>query len=381
MAVNKLLARTNGDIQSAGEAYFDDTNDRLGINESSPDTLLHVSNGSAGTAPSWTAARDNFILESSGDCYQQIFTTSSNIGAYAFATPSGAAYAYTAYVASQDHLVWGVTATAHMWLKNTGCLILGSNTQRNSNSQIELSHTPSDGTGADPTTLTLINGRNNNWTTGAAVHRIDFWSQDSSGAGAGVKSRIEARTYGTTGAGLGLAFSVDDGGGLAEVFRFDKDGRFQVAGAAQTGQGKISAFTGATNQRIFWGQMIASYANEIIQILDSSSADLFVVDNSANIQGGNGSATTPGHSFTGDTNTGMFRHAADELAFAVGGTERLKIVDSGELILTALDAVPADADLDNSTASFYLDETANELKVKVKYAAGTVKTGTVASLT
>lgn len=46
----------------------------------------------------------------------------------------------------------------------------------------------------------------------------------------------------------------------------------------------------------------------------------------------------------------------------------------------AANAVPTSTDMNNSQICFYLDETANEVKVKAKYSDGTVKTGTVASL-
>lgn len=41
------------------------------------------------------------------------------------------------------------------------------------------------------------------------------------------------------------------------------------------------------------------------------------------------------------------------------------------------DRVPADEELRNSTIIFYVDERNNQLKVKVKYADGTIKTGVV----
>ena len=49
---------------------------------------------------------------------------------------------------------------------------------------------------------------------------------------------------------------------------------------------------------------------------------------SGSIHGPVGSAGSPTYSFSGDTNTGMYRDAADSLSFATGGTQRLDI-DSG----------------------------------------------------
>jgi hypothetical protein len=52
------------------------------------------------------------------------------------------------------------------------------------------------------------------------------------------------------------------------------------------------------------------------------------------------------------------------------GTKRLH--------MGGINSAPADADLVASQISFYLDESGNNLKVKVKYAGGTVKIGTLA---
>jgi hypothetical protein len=47
------------------------------------------------------------------------------------------------------------------------------------------------------------------------------------------------------------------------------------------------------------------------------------------------------------------------------------------VFLSADPAAPVDADLANSNISFYLDEAGNNLKVRVKYSNGTLKTATV----
>ena len=51
--------------------------------------------------------------------------------------------------------------------------------------------------------------------------------------------------------------------------------------------------------------------------------------NGASILWGAGSATTPSFTFDSDANTGMFRAAADTLAFATAGTEQLRISSDG----------------------------------------------------
>ena len=44
-----------------------------------------------------------------------------------------------------------------------------------------------------------------------------------------------------------------------------------------------------------------------------------------------GAAATPTHTFATDTNTGMFRPDTDQLGFATGGTERVRINDAGAI--------------------------------------------------
>lgn len=60
------------------------------------------------------------------------------------------------------------------------------------------------------------------------------------------------------------------------------------------------------------------------------------------------------------------------------GDYGVKINNDGYAIFQANNAAIADGSMSNSKLCFYIDEAGNTLTVKVKYAAGTVKTGTVA---
>jgi hypothetical protein len=53
-----------------------------------------------------------------------------------------------------------------------------------------------------------------------------------------------------------------------------------------------------------------------------------------NASGVNGSAATPTFSFTGDPDTGMYRSAANTLAFSTGGTQRATLTSFGGLTVT-----------------------------------------------
>jgi hypothetical protein len=54
-----------------------------------------------------------------------------------------------------------------------------------------------------------------------------------------------------------------------------------------------------------------------------------------------------------------------------------KFLSDSRFYSTAPNSAPTDANLDNSQMTFYLDETNNELKARVRYSDGTLKTGSV----
>jgi hypothetical protein len=71
--------------------------------------------------------------------------------------------------------------------------------------------------------------------------------------------------------------------------------------------------------------------------------------------------------------------AFSTVASAGSLTERLRLKSDGRLMVTTPNAAPTDADIAASQVTLYLDETANKLHFRVKYADGTtLKTGEVA---
>lgn len=62
----------------------------------------------------------------------------------------------------------------------------------------------------------------------------------------------------------------------------------------------------------------------------------------------------------------------------VGGNTKFSIQNTGRAFVTTPNSANTDSDLANNQITFYLDETNNNLKVRVKYSDGTLKTGTVA---
>lgn len=54
------------------------------------------------------------------------------------------------------------------------------------------------------------------------------------------------------------------------------------------------------------------------------------------------------------------------------------LADKVNKVAYGASSLPADADVENGQIVFWIDEATNKLKVKLKYAAGTVKVGELA---
>lgn len=80
------------------------------------------------------------------------------------------------------------------------------------------------------------------------------------------------------------------------------------------------------------------------------------------------------------THTGTLPNAGEFEIGTLSGDIRLKPA-TGIVRIGVNTSAPADASLDNGDVAFWVDEATNDLKVRVKYSGGTVKSGTVAALT
>ena len=62
-----------------------------------------------------------------------------------------------------------------------------------------------------------------------------------------------------------------------------------------------------------------------------STNRLFRLEMYEGVRAGNGTASDPVYSFSGDTNTGMYNYGADTLGFTTGGTARMRIDSAGNI--------------------------------------------------
>jgi hypothetical protein len=101
-----------------------------------------------------------------------------------------------------------------------------------------------------------------------------------------------------------------------------------IAGAGMTGGGALS---GNVTLDVVGGTGITANANDIT--IDATVATLTgtqTLTNKTN-HAANGTAALPTHSFTSDTNLGMYRAGTDILAFSTASTERLRI-DAADIV-------------------------------------------------
>jgi len=107
-------------------------------------------------------------------------------------------------------------------------------------------------------------------------------------------------TFGSFGASGNVAKIIGNSGGLGLIFNTNSAERMRI-----TSDGDV-------------------------QIGNVAGAKLSI---SGSVGTTNGTAALPTHTFYSDLNTGMYRAAADTLAFSTGGTERMRIDSSGKLLI------------------------------------------------
>jgi hypothetical protein len=108
--------------------------------------------------------------------------------------------------------------------------------------------------------------------------------------------------------------------------------------------------------------------------LPATSGTLVVTGGAQTIEFAAGSASTPSITTTGDTNTGIFFPAADTFATSTGGTERMRIDSSGNLLVgkTSTSSVNSGVQINGgATGSMTLGTTGTSGTSQVEFFRGT----------
>jgi len=97
----------------------------------------------------------------------------------------------------------------------------------------------------------------------------------------------------------------------------------------------VSQNSGATAPTTTYAYMLwADTANGQLKQRNAANTDWVVLQElDGTLLMENGSAAAPGLAFASDTNTGFYRPAADKLGISTGGTSRIVIDDSGQVLL------------------------------------------------
>jgi len=75
-------------------------------------------------------------------------------------------------------------------------------------------------------------------------------------------------------------------------------------------------------------------------------------------------------------NYGVYARSYSPAGFALYARGRMKV--TGRSFLATPVGAPASSDMNSGSISFYLDQVANRLRVKVKYSNGSIKRGSIA---
>lgn len=199
------------------------------------------------------------------------------------------------------------------------------------------------GGGVASTTFRLdgIAGQTGNILTIASSSGSPFWgvanngqllASSSFGAGAPAYSfqgdtdigiyRFGINTIGFSSAGA-LAWRMGSG----VIFEGPDTDSPSLDGSATGATNPAYSFTGDTNlgiYRVGADNLGITTAGTLRWDIDATDV-VFTVPS----RGGTGSATAPTYSFSGDSNTGIYNIGADILGFTTGGSERMRIDDSG----------------------------------------------------
>ena len=113
----------------------------------------------------------------------------------------------------------GFGSSAHLALSSSGNVGIGTN---NPSKKLEVS-------GSSATTIRIDNTKNSSWTVGEELGKLEWYGNDTSGEGAGVKGYIKLDSDNIYGAGFDMRFGTTDGtNGITERMVITKGGNVGI---------------------------------------------------------------------------------------------------------------------------------------------------------
>jgi len=289
-----------------------DSSGNVGIGTSSPAYTLHTKSSSGGVALiESTASNSDLYLKDSGTTYNYSNGIGSVGDALRFRSGDG---------------------TEAMRIDSSGNLLVGKSVTTFN------------------TTGMQIDGSNGNFSITASGATTAFFNRTSTD-GAIAEFYKDGTAVGSIGTANGNAFILSNDVGL--TFAGGNDAIFPTTSAGAYRDAAIDL--GGSGQR-FKDLYLSgnAYANTYRHDGDSDTYLNFPAANQLSLVGGgativkayqiagaygvleahgSGSATYPNYTFNGDSNTGMYRATTDTLAFTTGGSERMRLDASGNLLV------------------------------------------------
>lgn len=275
----KIWVGSTGNTIESTVVHLDETNNEMGINTNNPAAVLHVTR-STGSVPL-------FQVDDVGDKFFQVLPDSNTtflIGD--LDALGGNGYIKGTFDSIQFHSESGELVR----IKDNGNVGIGT-TNPQKNLVVSDSSVP---------TIRIDNTKNGTWTAGEDFGGLEWYGNDASGEGPGIKGYIKLDSDNIYGAGFDMRFGTTDGtNGITE--------RMVIAKSGNVGIGTNNPAKKLTLE----GGGFSMFAD------GGTSADAF-------------SVTTHNYSFTDENEDAVYSYnGTDGHKFSTGGNDRLNIIQSG----------------------------------------------------
>jgi hypothetical protein len=198
----------DGNTTESTVVHLDETNNEMGINTNNPAAVLHVTR-SSGTVPL-------FQVDDIGDKYFQVLPDSNTT----FLIGDLDALGGNGYIKGTfDSIQFHSDSGELVRIKDNGNVGIGTtDPQKN----LVVSDT-------SDAVIRINNTKNGTWTVGEELGRLEWYGNDASGEGAGVKGYIKLDSDNIYGAGFDMRFGTTDGtNGITERMVITKSGNVGI---------------------------------------------------------------------------------------------------------------------------------------------------------